>query len=438
MRHHRPLCLLAASLASAVGASSASAQENAGRNAWQLGLTLDFVSLSSPLDAWTEGGLGKLRFEERNAGTRAAHGYAQYRGRLAETLWAHVVFDYAGDASKGLDLSEAFLTWRPVPHSRSQHQLRFGSFYPPLSLENGGPGWTSPYTLSYSAINTWLGEEIRPFGAEWSMHRHLGALGSPHQLGVFTGSFYGDDPAGTLLFWRGWSLHDRQTRFNDTLEIPPLPVWDTTGTIIDYIPQSLRPIRELDHRPGFYAGVEWRYARRFMAQLSHYDNGADPHAYGSREWGWHTRFDHLAAQISLPRDIGLIAQWMRGRTAWVVGAEPSGVLRPSAKLVHDGFDAKFLLVTKRLARGHRLTLRYDRFAIERDEPAPALVADNGHAWTLAYRYEPVARSLSIGAEWLEISSERDLWSAFYGLPHNAEERQFRLGLSLGLDTRERR
>jgi hypothetical protein len=107
-------------------------------------------------------------------------------------------------------LSEAFIDWRPIPTSSNQQQVRFGAFYPPFSLENTDLGWSSPFTYSYSAINTWLGEEVRPIGAEWSLRRRLGFAGSPHELRVFASAFYGNDPAGTFLFWRGWSLHDRQ------------------------------------------------------------------------------------------------------------------------------------------------------------------------------------------------------------------------------------
>ena len=45
--------------------------------------------------------------------------------------------------------------------------------------------------------------QIRPVGAEWSLRRRLGFPGSPHELRAFADGFYGNDPAGTLLFWRG-------------------------------------------------------------------------------------------------------------------------------------------------------------------------------------------------------------------------------------------
>ena len=195
------------------------------------------------------------------------------------TLSATVIADYQSDASPGLDVTEAYMDWRPIPKSENQQQIRFGAFYPPLSRENADLGWQSPFTYSYSAINTWLGEEVRPIGVEWSLHRRLGFAGSPHELRAFASAFYGNDPAGTLLFWRGWSLHDRQTRLGDTLPMPPSPIFDFTGSVVGHAPQSVQPIDEIDHRPGAYAGVEWSYARRVLVQLARYDNRADPYAY---------------------------------------------------------------------------------------------------------------------------------------------------------------
>jgi hypothetical protein len=60
--------------------------------------------------------------------------------------------------------------------------------------------------------------------------------------------------------------------------------------------------------------------------------------------------------------------------------------------------------------------------------APALQADVGHAWTVAYRYSHSAR-LTGGVEWVEIESRRDLWPLFYSAPHEATESQLRLLVS---------
>ena len=415
--------------AAAGGPAAVRAAESGDRHHWQVELATSYVATDSPLASWPGGGLGKLRYAESDDDVNAVRLFAHYRGRITPTLWTTAVVDYVGDASAGLDVSEAFLDWRPIPKSPNQQQLRVGMFYPPFSLENGESGWQSPFTYSYSAINTWIGEEIRPIGAEWSLRRRLGEPGSPHELRAFAAGFFGNDPAGTLLFWRGWSLHDRQTRLNDRLTIPPVPVFGAGGVQVGTRTQIIEPFEELDHEPGAYAGLEWRYGRRVLMQLAHYDNRADPNAFADGEWGWDTSFTHLGAQVSLPGEIGLVTQWMKGKTYWISGARPDGTRWSMARVVEDGFESKFVLLTRVLRNAHRLSLRYDDFVVVRAEPSPALQSDSGHAWTLAYRYERSAR-LSAGLEWLEITSRRDLWPAFYSLPSQVTERQLRLQVSL--------
>ncbi len=414
-------------------ASALAAHAFADGDRHQLRLQVDaaLVFASTPLASWPAGGLGKLRFGEADDGFEASRLFAEYRGRLTPTLFGTALVDYVGDASTGLGITEAYLEWRPIPKSRNQHQIKLGAFYPPLSLENGHHGWHSPFTYSYSAIDTWLGEEIRPIGAEWSLRRRLGFAGSPHELRAFAATFYGDDPAGSLLFWRGWALHDRQTRFNDTLPMPPVPVWDSTGTIVAYRAQSVRPLEEIDRRPGVYAGVSWRYASRALLELMRFDNRADETAFRDGQWGWHTRFTGLATQITLPANFGLLAQWLTGSTYWIVGARADGTLSPTAQAVDDGFTAGYVMLTRLLHGAHRLSLRYDTFDVSRDHATPELRSDAGHAWTLAYRYQRNSR-LSGGIEWLEVRSSRDLWPDFYAVPHSATERQIRLQITYEL------
>lgn len=410
---------------------AAFASDATDRHRWQIEVDAGYGSVNSNLGAWPDGGLGKLRHPDNGDGPNAARAFLEYRGRISPTWSAIVIADYVDDASSGLGLTEAFVDWRPIPRSKNQHRIRLGAFYPPLSLENVDTGWESPYSDSYSAINTWLGEEIRPIGAEWSLRRRLGPLGSPQELEVFAAGFYGNDPAGTLLFWRGWSLHDRQTRLNDRLPMPPMPQWNLQGTITGFRDQFVEPFEEIDHDPGLYAGVEWRYARRARLQLAHYDNRADPHAFDHGQWGWHTEFTQIALQVSLPWDIGLIAQWLEGSTHWITGARANGTLSAAAELVEDAFDARFLLLTRVLRGVHRLSIRYDDFAMPREHASEPLTSDDGQAWTLAYRFEPSAR-WSGGLEWLEIESRRDLWSRLYSRPERATERQLRLTVTFRL------
>jgi hypothetical protein len=411
-------------LATLTGAAAAGAESD--RHSVQLDASAGYVGASTSLTAWPDGGLSKLRYTED--GLAVFRLFAEYRGRLTPTLQARVVADCVDDGDSGVDLTEAVIDWRPIPRTRNQQQVRFGAFYPAFSLENGDRGWQSPFTYSYSAINTWLGEEIRPIGAEWSLRRRLEGLGSAHELRVFASGFYGNDPAGTLLFWRGWALHDRQSRLNDKLDIPDVPVF-TGPTVTGLRPQYLEPFEETDHRPGAYAGIEWRYARRALVQWARYDNRADPYSFADGQWGWGTDFNHLAIQVSLPAEIGLVAQWMSGATDWVSGSRPDGTLSSRAVLVQDEFESQFLLLTRKFNGAHRVAVRYDTFSIVRPSVSPQLTADDGDAWTLSYRFERSAR-FSGGIEWLRVSSRRDIWPMFYGVPQQATEEQVRAQFSV--------
>ncbi len=394
----------------------------------RLSLNLDFVDASTNLEAWPDGGLGKLRFGESGS-LETSRITVDYGGRIKPTLWARVIADYVGDGDSGFNLAEAFITWRPVPRSSNRHQLRAGAMYPPFSYENTAAGWTSPYSISFSAINTWLGEEIRPVGIEWSTTRRLGGPASPHQINVFAATFWGNDPAATMLFWRGWSVHDRQTRINDRLTIPSIPQFGAGAPTL--VEQNVAPFVETDSQPGFYAGFEWRFASRVRAQLGAYDNRADPQSFSDQQWGWNTRFWSASLQAELPRRLGLIAQWMGGDTGWLPGAMQDGTIAGPREFVVDEFESAFLLLTRQFGARHRASLRYETFSIERPDSAFIPVPDDGDAFTLAYRYSPGDR-ITASVEWLKIASQRDLWTLFYALPRSATEEMLRVQLMVDL------
>ncbi len=90
-----------------------------------------------------------------------------------------------------------------------------------------------------------------------------------------------------------------------------------------------------------------------------------------------------------------------------------------------------MLLTRKWGDAHRVSLRRDDFGIVRPAWTPALHADDGHAWTLSYRYERSER-FSGGVEWLRIQSQRDLWPYFYGVPARATEDQLRLQFAVRL------
>src|SRR5207253_2281533 len=60
--------------------------------------------------------------------------------------------------------------------SNEQWQLRAGQFFLPTSRENRGDLWSSPYTINFSAWNTWIGEEFRPIGVDLQWRHTTQAL----------------------------------------------------------------------------------------------------------------------------------------------------------------------------------------------------------------------------------------------------------------------
>ncbi len=99
-------------------------------------------------------------------------------------------------------LAEAFLQYRPELRPSLALRLRAGLLFPPTSRENVDPFWQSPYTLTLSSVNTWIGEEVRLAGLD--VAAQLGAPGGG-RLELAAMAFGGSDTAGALLAWRGWA-----------------------------------------------------------------------------------------------------------------------------------------------------------------------------------------------------------------------------------------
>lgn len=393
------------------------------RHVFEAAVEVSAIKVSSPFTTWLDEGEGKLRFDEDDGPLEFSRAFLEYRGRLTPTLVAHGVLNIQDTKDRFLDLTEAYLEWRPVPRTPWRIRSRIGAFYPKLSLENVDPGWSSPYGLSASAINTWIGEELRTVGAEVRVSRVLSQLPLAPELAFEGAMFYGNDPTGALLNWRGWSLHDRQTGLTSTLPLPEIPAIEPWEPVPDN-DRGLEPFEEIDHDPGFYAGVEWRMGESFRLKYFHYDNHGDPEALNGMDYAWQTRFDHLGLQFTLPGDIGVISQWLDGITRMGPDLGPWHVW-------DSGFDARFLLLTRAFGR-HRVSARYDDFDVQPyNDPARYTNRDDGYAWTASWLYEWSAH-VRLGAEYVAIATEhcettQCAW-VFNGLPRTSRQNQLQLSL----------
>ncbi len=404
--------LLIGSTASSV--LHAQGREGVSPHTWLVQSRASYVLVNSDETAWLNGGFGKLRYDETEPSVTFDRLLIEYRGALTPTLLAHVVVDYMDDGSSDFDLQEGYLEWRPVPHSPNRYRFKLGAFYPRISLENIAAGWETPFSVSSSAINAWIAEELKLLGMEWTLQRRLGGPGSPHELEAFAALYYGNDPTGTLLAWKGWGVHDRQTRWNEQLPLPPTPQLQDGTRLRERQDPWAEPFLEIDHAPGYLAGVQWRYARRASIQLVRYDNQTDPTVSADGQYGWKTYFDQLAVQVSLPWNLGLMAQWMIGNTKMGNYIPVFG-----SHAVDNDYEARYVLLT-RMQNGHRFTARYDEFSVDNLDGLPMDDNDeSGNALTLAYIYD-YTPNLQLAVEWLQVDSVRPA-REYLGLPSSSTE-----------------
>ncbi|WP_133500896.1 hypothetical protein [Cognatilysobacter terrigena] len=351
-----------------------------------------------------DGGFGKARLGADD-GHFDVHGALLADWQLAPTLLASAEVRYTPESRKPFDVLDAWLRWRPVSTSAWRGSVKAGMFFPPISLENDAIGWTSPYTITPSAVNTWVGEELRTLGVEGQVE-HRGARGT---LSASLAVFQKNDPAGELLATRGWAMHDIVSGLDGSLREP-----DAVAAVFGTAPPiRFRPYLELDHRLGAYAAVDWQSPAQSRVTAIVYDNRADPARevdYAGRElYGWRTRFWNVGAQHRVG-DTVVIAQVMRGST----------IIEPLPGFQLDThFAAGYVLAARDVGRW-RPAARFDLFqAKQTPGGGPQARDEHGHAVTLALNWRPDDRWRVTG-EVLHIDSTRNQ-RRFDGLdPHQRE------------------
>ncbi|MBN8281055.1 MAG: hypothetical protein J0M16_10640 [Gammaproteobacteria bacterium] len=418
-----PAAVLLLAVAGVVVPCLASAADD--RHIVEAAVDVGAVHVSGPFTSWLDEGQGKFRFDGDDGPLEFSRAFLDYRGRITSTLAGHAVVNFQDTKDRAVDLTEAFLEWRPLPRTAWRVRSRVGAFYPKLSLENVDPGWSSPYSLSPSAINTWIGEELRTVGAEVRVSRLLDGWPGRPEFAVEGATFWANDGTGALLNWRGWALHDRQTGLTSTLPLPAVAAiepWEPMDPT-----RGLEPFEEIDHKAGYYAGAEWRMGDSFRVKYVHYDNRGDPEAEtADGAYAWHTRFDHVGVQFALPGDVGVIGQWLDGLT--LMGED----LGPWHEW-ESGFDARFVLVTRAFGP-HRFTVRWDDFDVQPvNDPDKYTNRDHGYAWTAAWLWD-FSEHLRVGAEYVAIATdhcdvEQCAW-VFSGLPRTSRQDQFLLTFRL--------
>jgi hypothetical protein len=279
---------------------------------------------------------------------------------------------------KRAGLTEAYLD-----ASAGGFQLRVGQFFLPTSRENKQALWTSPYTLTWSALNTWIGEEFRPVGADLQWR-------SQFYWTVGATAFRDNDTSGALLAWRGWAMGNRLTVYNEGLPLPPLPSFPKQG-------KETRPFEhDLDGRLGYAGRIRFTLPERANLQLAHVDNRGDRKLYRN-EYSWQTRFDTLSGEIGTTSPTTVAAEYMWGKTGMGFAPNPH---------VQSDFHAAYALVSHKIDR-NRFTVRIETFGVvDRAHATPETYDDHGRSWTLAWMYD-VTPKVRAGLEFVQITGRRE-------------------------------
>lgn len=326
-------------------------------------LTGRAVSVDAPA-SWTTGGFGKLDVGgDEIVDVEIAQAGIEWSPRRWLTLHADGIARREPGDTKG---SRGGLLQAFVDVHGERWRVRAGSFWLPTSRENTDPLWTSPYTLTYSALNTWIGQEVRPIGID--------AQVSPNfYITIGATAFRGLDTMGTLLADRGWTLGSRLSAYGEDL---PRPESEITT-------RAVGP--DLDDKNGYSARIRLQLPERAMLQIARIENRAPLLEQLKGQEPWRTSFTVVSAQAGTASPTTVAAEWASGTTA--IGF-PGGSFAVE-------FDTAYVLVSHK--RGtNRWTGRADRFRADDED---------GHAFTAAWLRD-LGKEVRLGLEYVDVSTDQ--------------------------------
>lgn len=329
-------------------------------------------------ERFSTGGLGITRFSGTDDGDFRVNPLPIeadliWTPRFTNTLAGNVSVAWQRDQGNEVDLLEAFLTFLPARSGDVSFSAKAGLYWPEISLEHAtGGAWSTVHTITPSAINSWIGEEVKVVGAEVSIMATIGKSDFSATAGVF--GF--NDTSGTLLSFRGWALHDMKATAFGHFDLPPL-----NDFIVHLQEDRTRSLIELDNRVGFYGRFEWRPPAPVTINAFYYDNRGNPQAFKpTGQWGWRTRFVNIGLTAELAPGFRLLAQAMEGTTQ--MGFKTNGIV-----WVDTRYRSAYALLAKEIGAGE-ISGRVEAFDTSEhgSEMSPDDEKQRGWALTAAGRW----------------------------------------------------
>lgn len=330
--------------------------------------------------SWTESGPGKTRYGGRQTDTGFERETRFELSQLVIEFGAALPWGIRAQVQANLqpDLADDDEPWlieallrKDWGSEQRGWGLQAGLMGTPFSLEHVGPAWAPEYTITASALDSWLWEEISVAGIEGEWWR---VTSSGLRIGAMVGAGFGPDQFGRLLALRGWTMGDGLSGVNADL---PLPNGVRTE-IFD----------ERDDKPAAYTWLSLGDdAERAELRVGYFDNLGDQSAPGV----WDTRFATAGVTLHPHSHFDIVAQYLRGE-ARVRDTTNDSSLRAYYGLVSYHH------------RRHRASVRFDSFRVN-DVDGGNSTQEKGQAWTVAYFLQMGLRH-RLGAEYIWLDSLR--------------------------------
>jgi len=371
--------------------------------------------------SYLDGGYGKFRYSD-GSGMSLAQLALDYKVDWENDFSFQIdVNSYLDDENNGIGITQAYFKYKPIPTMNGyRYQLRVGFMYPKISLENNAIAWSSPYLLTYSTMNTWIGEEVKDLGLEASVSR-LGKLtGHNYDIEIGAKIITYNDTNGALLSWHGWTQSSRQSFWNEKLKFPYFPAL-YPGQALENQAHVSDAFKEVDSRTGmhFYSQIKWHKKSQLL--LGYYDNNGGDDFVEQGQYSWTTNFSHIAFKIKLNHGYQFIAQTMNGFSRMRVAN--------NFDVVDINFNNSFVFLSKKLNK-NRFSIRLESFSTQDQDGVWGDNNDeNGTATTIGYSYQ-IAQNTLLHFEYNQIDSTRPSrhYAKYAKLDRSTTERQFQVGL----------
>ena len=141
--------------------------------------------LADGANSWIDGGFGKTRFDgtadaRLELGVHPVEAALIWQPRFTNSFVGNfsAAYQHGHDRDENFDVMEGYLTFIPTRSGNTNFALKAGLYWPEISLEHAtGGAWSTVYTITPSAINSWVGEEVKVIGAEATLYQTVGAHG---------------------------------------------------------------------------------------------------------------------------------------------------------------------------------------------------------------------------------------------------------------------